>query len=281
MTTTELTGPTMPAGLQIDVFYLPGGHVPPGAASRSAEAAAARLESLQRRRARDAAEEAQLIMDLAAHRPAADDPAPGTLGARTTGWVVDEVDGGISEFFTAELSAVLNLGRGTAVYRYRRAHTWTTKLPRTFAALQAGELDERRATALFAVLEHTSPEIAGQVEGALLGKATDLAVARQEARATEEMLRLDAAAADERRAAAEKKADVHLYPSAVDGRSTLAVDLPTDEAVEAFDVVDQIATMLKADGDDRPIGALRAHVASLLIRRPADNGVPGVCANSP
>jgi hypothetical protein len=72
---------------------------------------------------------------------------------------------------------------------------------------------------------------------------------------------------------------VHLYPSPTDGRSTLAADLPTDEAVECFDVVDQIAKMLKADGDDRPIGALRAHVLSMLLRCPGDSGLPDVCAN--
>jgi hypothetical protein len=44
-------------------------------------------------------------------------------------------------------------------------------------------------------------------------------------------------------------------------------------------VVDQLAAMLKTDGDDRPIGALRAHVLSLLVRRPADNGLPPVSAN--
>jgi len=264
----------MPAGLpQIDVFYLGRGH---GRTDTSTpELVAARLQGLQRRRARDAAEEAELIMQLAAARPASSDPAPGSPGARKRGWAVDDAYGGASEFFTTELSAVLNLGRGTASHRYRRAYTWTTKLPVTFAALAAGDLDERRAAVLAEVLGHTSPDIAGQVEAALIGEATDLSVARLKARATEEMLRLDAAAADERRAAAEKAADVHLYPSATGGRATLAAD----EAVECFDVVDQLATMLKADGDDRPIGQLRAHVVSMLLRRPAENGLPPVVAN--
>jgi hypothetical protein len=218
-------------------------------------------------------------MSLAAARPASDDPQPGTPGARKPGWAVDAGYGGASEFFTAELSAVLNLGRRTAAHRYGRAHTWTTKLPLTFAALTAGDIDERRASELADVLQHTTAGIAGQVEAALLPEATGLSVARLRARATEEMLRLDAAAAEERRASAERTADVHLYPSPTDGRSTLAADLPTDEAVQCFDVVDQLATMLKADGDPRRIGALRGHVLSLLIRRPADHGLPPVSAN--
>jgi Domain of unknown function (DUF222) len=244
----------------------------------SAEEKAAELQRVQQRRAMDAAYEAELIIGLAGDRPASEDPPPGSRGARKRGWAVDEGYAGVSEFFTAELSAVLNLGRGTADYRYSRARTWLTKLPATFAALCAGQLDERRATQLAEVLMHTSPEVAGQVEDALLPAAADLSVARLKARALEEMLRLDAAAADERRDAAERSADVHVHPAA-DGRSTLAADLPTDEAVECYDLVDQLAEMLKAEGDDRPIGALRAHVLSVLIRRPADNGLPAVTAN--
>ena len=266
-------------GLAIDVFYVGARHGGPAHGPGADERTAAELRGIQRDRAMDAAREAELIMALAAARPPTDDPAPGTPGARKRGWAADEAYGGASEFFTAELATVLNVGRGTAEHRYRRARTWTTKLPLTFAALSVGEIDERRAAVLAEVLEHTSPEMAGQVEAALIGEATDLSVARLKARATEELLRLDAEAADERREAAEKAADVHLYPSATDGRAILATDLPADEAVECFDVVDQIATMLKADGDERPIGQLRAHVASMLIRRPADNGLPSVVAN--
>src|SRR3954467_13240071 len=154
---------------------------------------AAELQRVQQRRAMDTAYEAELIMGLAAQRPATDDPPPGSPGARKPGWAVDAVDDGVSEFFTAELSAVLNLGRGTADYRHARAHTWLTKLPATFATLRAGQLDERRATQLAEVLMHTTPEVAGRVEAALLGEASDLSVARLRARATEVMLRLDAA----------------------------------------------------------------------------------------
>ena len=60
---------------------------------------------------------------------------------------------------------------------------------------------------------------------------------------------------------------MHVYPRR-GGRATLAADLPTEEAVECFDLVDQLARMLKADGDDRPIGAAAGVVLSLLIRRP-------------
>jgi hypothetical protein len=110
----------------------------------SDEERADELQRVQARRAVDTAYEAELIMSMAGARPASASPAPGTPGARRPGWTVDAADDGVSEFFTAELSAVLNLGRGTADHRFSRARTCLTKLPATFAALQAGELDERR-----------------------------------------------------------------------------------------------------------------------------------------
>ncbi|MCZ2850362.1 HNH endonuclease signature motif containing protein [Modestobacter sp. VKM Ac-2978] len=274
MTTTAM--PPGFWGVAVDVFFTGTAHGAREAAS-SDEQLAARLRSVQRQRAMDAAEEAELILALAGHRPAALDPdGP---GARRPGWASETGGAEISEFFLAELSTVLNLGRGTAAVRLRRALTWSEKLPATFAALGTGQLDERRAQVLADVLEHTPAVIAGQVEGALLGEATELSVARLEKRATEELLCLDAAAADERREAAAKNADVRVFPSPTDGRSMLSADLPTDEAVECHDLVDQLARMLKADGDQRPIGALRAHVLSTLIRRPADSGLPAVAAN--
>ncbi|WP_308123310.1 HNH endonuclease signature motif containing protein [Modestobacter marinus] len=243
----------------------------------SAEDVAGELQRLQQRRAMDTAYEAELILALAADRPATLDPPADTPGARRSGWTAEDA-AGVSEFFPAELAVVLNLDRGTAAIKLARAQTWRDKLPATFAALSAGELDERRAQALADVLMHTSPEIAGRVEAALLGQAGDLSVYRLRDRATALLLRLDAAAADERREQAARAADVKLHPSATDGRATLTADLPADEAAECHDLVDQLARMLKADGDARPIGQLRTHVLSLLIRRPADTGLPHVRA---
>ena len=181
--------------------------------------------------------------------------------------------------FLAELSALLDLGRGTASHRLGRALTWSRKPPGTFAALKAGDIDERRADALADVLAHTSTDIAGRVEAALLPEAGDLSVYRLRDRAQTLVLQLDSAAAGEQRQDAERTADVHVHPSGTPGRSTLAVDLPTDEAAECHDLIDQLARVLKADGDPRPIGLLRAHVHSALIRRPADAGLPLVSAD--
>ena len=235
---------------------------------------AAELQRVQQRRAADAAYEAELVLGLAEDTPDRLDPPPGTPGARQRGWAPDNELPGVSEFFTAELSVVLNCGRGTASHLARRAWTWREKLPVTFAALAAGTIDERRARELADVLQHSAPDVARAVEARLLAEATTLSLRRLRARATELLLELDAAGADERREAAQRAADVRTYPSPAEGMSTLAAELPAEEAAACYDLVDQLARMLKADGDERPIGQLRAAVLSLLIRRPADHGLP-------
>jgi NAD(P)H-dependent FMN reductase len=240
---------------------------------------AAELEKIQRNRARDAAREAELILRLAELRPDIDDPEPGSPGARSRTWrKTDPEFPGVSEFFPDELAHVINLGRGTAAFRARRAHTWRANLPATLRALHRGEIDERRAGMLADALQHTSPELAGAVEAQLLPEACDLSPARLKARALELLAELDATAMDERRAEAERAADVRAHATG-DGMARLAGDMTAEEAAACYDVIDQLAAMAKADGDPRPIGQIRAAIHSMLILRAADHGLPGVTVN--
>jgi len=242
------------------------------------EQVAAELGAVQRNRARDTAREADLILRLADLRPDGDDPPPGSPGARSRSWRrTDPEFPGVSEFFPDELAHVLNLGRGTAAFRARRALTWRDSLPATLLALHRGEIDERRAGALADVLGATTPELAQQVEKILLTEACDLSVAKLKVRALELLAELDAAAVDRRRAEAERTADVLLQPGP-DGRATLGADLDAAEAAEAYAVLDELAKLAKADGDERPIGQIRAELFSLLLRRPGGHGQPGVAA---
>jgi hypothetical protein len=54
--------------------------------------------------------------------------------------------------------------------------------------------------------------------------------------------------------------------------ATLAAELPAEEAAACYDLLDQLARMLKADGDSRPIGQLRTVVLADLLRRPWQSG---------
>ena len=226
----------------------------------------------------DAAYEAELILALAEQSPDDADPPPGTPGARKPGWVATRDMVGVSEFFASELALVLNRGRGTANHLHHRAVVWRDSLPATFRALSAGELDLARAAALADVLGATAPEWARAVEEILLPEAVDLSVAKLKVRALALLAELDATAAEQRRREAQRSADVFLQPGA-DGRATLGADLDADEAVEAYEQLDELAKLAKADGDPRPIGQIRAELFSLLLRRPGGSGQPGVAAH--
>jgi hypothetical protein len=236
------------------------------------------LQRRQRRQAIDAAYEAELILRLAELTSDEHDPPAGTPGARRSGWGAGNDPAGVSEFFAGELAMVLNRGRGTANHLHHRARVWHEHLPATYGALSRGELDLARAAALADVLGDTRPELARAIEVMLLPEAIDLSVAKLKARALELLLALDAAAADERREQARRSADVFLQPGS-DGMATLGADLPADEAAEAYALIDQLATMAKADGDSRPIAQLRTELFSLLLRRPGGHAQPDVTAH--
>jgi Domain of unknown function (DUF222) len=237
------------------------------------------LGRLQRNRARDTAREAELILRLAELRPDADDPPPATPGARTRAWRTTDAEfPGVSEFFPDEVAHAINLGRGTAAFRARRACTWRDSLPATFAALHRGDIDERRAGVLADTLQHAETQLARAVEETLLPGASELSLAALRRAALARLAELDATAIDERHQQAKAAADVRCSDSG-DGMATLAGDMTAEEAAACYDVIDQLATMAQADGDPRPIGQIRASIHSMLILRPADHGLPGVTVN--
>src|SRR3954467_14491468 len=244
----------------------------------SDEEKAEELQRLQANRARDAAREAELILALAADRPEQLDPPPGTPGARRESWKPDGELPGVSDSFPAELSAVLNCGRGSAVWRGPRGWAGGGPLPRTFAALKRGELDERRAQELFDALQHADPELVPLVDAAIWHETPSLlTLAALHRRALALLLELDPQSAEENREQAQKDADVFVQPRP-DGVATLGADLPADEAAQAYGLIDQLATMAKTDGDQRPIRQIRTELFSLLLRRPGSPR-PAVAAN--
>ncbi|PRY48727.1 uncharacterized protein DUF222 [Geodermatophilus tzadiensis] len=242
------------------------------------EQKAAELEHVAALKARLAAYEAELVLGLADDTPDDLDPAPGTPGATRGSWAADPELPGVSEFFPAELAMVLNCGRRSASLLAHRAWVYRESLPGTWAALAEGALDEARAKVLVDVLQHTDPAVARQVESRLLPEAAGWTTHMLRKRAVAALLAVDADAVDERRREAERQADVRVYPSPREGMSTLTADLPAPVAA-CFDLVAQLAVLLKQDGDDRPIGRLRAAVLADLLQRPWDDSRPPVTAH--
>src|SRR3954463_11144152 len=215
----------------LDVVYEPAVSHRVAAARPAKEQVAARLQLIARKRARDAAEEAEFILRLAELCPDADDPPPDHPGARKTYWRSAREFPGVSEFFVDELGAVLGVGRGTAAHKAARAFTWRDKLPGTFSALKRGDLDERRAQILADTLEHTRPALTRRVEDVVLPEAAGLSFTALKKRILAVLLELDPPPADENRTQAEATSDVFVEPAG-DGMATLGAQLPAAEAAE-------------------------------------------------
>jgi hypothetical protein len=117
------------------------------------------------------------------------------------------------------------------------------------------------------VVEHVDDALAHLIDAALVEEATDLSVAGLGRRARELLAELDAAAAEDRRKQVQDAADVFVQDRG-DGISTIGADLPSDEAAEAYALINAAGLLAKADGDERPIHQIRTEIYSLLLRHP-------------
>ncbi len=219
------------------------GEMMPVAARTDAEIAI-ELQRIQRMEVRLAAYTADLVAELAARRPDTFDLPAGVPGAAAPGWHpapgrVAAV--GVSEFFADELALILNCSRTAATKLADTAALLVERLPATWAALADGLLDWPRARALAAELlepaRDLEPQVIAEVEAAVLTGAHQLSIRRLQAAARTELLRHDPAAADRRRAQAERNADVVVHP-ARDGMAELRAFLPQPLASAIRDTVD-------------------------------------------
>jgi len=143
-------------------------------AGRSSAENAAELVRVQQLKAALGAYEMELILAVAADRPASADRHPGQPGVGTDPGSLPEV----SEFFVAELAAVLNCSSRAADLAAVEAYTLRERLPAVWEALADGELDLRRARVFADVLGPTSADVAEPILVAVLPVATRLTTGR-------------------------------------------------------------------------------------------------------
>ena len=216
--------------------------------------------------ARLAAYNAELVVELAARRPDALDRQIGEVGAASPDWLPGagrEAATGVSEFFADELALILGCSRTAATKLADAATLLAERLPATWAALADGLLDSPRARALVTELmepaREVGPQLIAEVEAAVLPRAAEMSLGQLQAAARRELLHRDAAAADRRRAQAERATDVALRP-AHDAMAKLFAFMPHPLVAAISRTVDDHARMARAEGDTRPIGQLRAGV---------------------
>jgi hypothetical protein len=183
----------------------------------------------------------------------------------------------VSETFVTELALIRHCSEQEAEMLAVEAVLLTTKLTGTWNALYEGRLDVRKMRAVVDLLDSAKPGVAAQIERQVLPHAERLTVAQLRGRIRRALARLDADALEKRRAEAARRANVSHQPVG-DGMSRLVVDLPLPQAAACADAIDQYAQLLRAEGDQRPIGVIRSAVAADLILRPWDTTRPPVTA---
>jgi hypothetical protein len=183
----------------------------------------------------------------------------------------------VSETFVTELAMVRCCSEREAESLAIESIRLTSKLRATWSALYAGRIDVRKMRALLDLLGPAKPTVAAEIEQRVLPDAEHLTVAQLRARVRRVLARLDAEGLERRRTEAARRAGVCHQPTG-DGMSQLVVDLSVAGAAACVDAISQYADLLRADGDERPIGVIRAAVAQHLILRPWDTSRPSVTA---
>ena len=196
---------------------------------------------------------------------------PGGRGWRKT----DPQFPGVSEFFPDELAHALNLGRGTAAFRARRARTWRESLPATLDAMRRGRIDERRAGVLADALQHTTPALAQAVEAGLLPEACDLSLAELRragpGRCWPSWTPSPWVSGTRRRSGPPTCAPIRpatAWPPWPGHDRRGGGRLPRGDRPAR-------ARWPRPTAIRRPIGVIRAAIMTMLILRPADHGLPG------
>jgi hypothetical protein len=235
------------------------------------EQKAANLQLVAEAEAQLAAFKAELVVGLAADRPARDDRQRGQVGAASGEWAAQLLDADVSEFFPDELALIQNCSRAAATQLWERSTTLLRRLPSTWAALADGLLDWSRARAIAAELgwpaRESPDDVLAAVEAVVLPQASGLSVTRLRSLVRRELIKADPAAADRRRKQAERDADVTVRGIG-DGMGELRATMPYPEAAAVRAEVDAHAHALKRAGDERPIGQLRSAVLGDRVLRP-------------
>ena len=166
---------------------------------------------------------------------------------------------------TDEIAAALTLTGRAAQLLTGRA-TEMTDLPRTFAALAAGQIDMPKALVLLTGLAGQEPELAHAVEAQVLGRAPAQTTGQLRACLNRALLAADPAAAERRRQREEKYARIEQTPEPGGVTATLGGRyLPVTATVAAWNRISALARQLKGTGADGSLDELRVQVYLALL----------------
>jgi hypothetical protein len=168
------------------------------------------------------------------------------------------------EFTSCHIAPALNWTDKTATNLLHLAVQLTRRLPGTFAALERGDIDIRRARALAEVTEPLSVEQCGLVETRVLPKAVSQTAPELRQSARRQVLKIDPEGARRRHEQRKRGRQVRVKAEE-DGMANLGVYCTATDAETAFAHIDGLAHACHTEIDRRTLDQRRADVAIDLL----------------
>jgi hypothetical protein len=184
------------------------------------------------------------------------------------------------EHLDDEIAALLTL-TSRAAGKLTGIASGLARLPRTAAALRAGEIDWPKAVVIADETSCMTDSDAAAVEQRVGPAAPGLTTGQLRLAVRRAMLAVDAEAAIKRRKKAEKEARVETWTESSGTGALAGRDLPPGQVIAADQRIDALARWLKDNGADGSLAQLRAKVFTALLtgQRP-ETLLPDPTANS-
>ena len=222
------------------------------------------LSGIRRIEARAAWGQLAVLAELARRRPAAGDSG-------------DRGQYGFSEFAPDEVAGELRLSVPSAAGQMMYAVAVAGRLPRSFAALSAGQIHAVHLRIIDDETRILSPELAAQADEILAEKARSATFGELRYAARRLVLKLDPDAARRRKeTAARREAEVRRFREDSGNAGMIARELPTDEVLASWQHVDQRAHDLRAAGLAGSLRELRIRAYLDLLQERDSRLAPGV-----
>jgi hypothetical protein len=174
-----------------------------------------------------------------------------------------------AEFVPNEVALALTLTQFAAEWWMNLAVSLSRRLPGTWSALSQGTIDLARAKLIDAWTTPLDDNLAGAVERKVLVRAGQQTTGQLRASLQRAVISADPAAAERRRAEAEKKARVELSGEDSGTAALSGHFLPAAQAAAAWARISGMAEAMKGDGAGGGIDLLRAQVfVGLLLGTP-------------
>lgn len=172
----------------------------------------------------------------------------------------------VGEFIADEIAATLTLSGGAAGMWAGLACKLADLLPLTRQALAEGRVDLRRARVIADGLLGVDPDTSALVEERVIGAAQIRTEGRLRHLVREAITEVDPEAAEQRRQRARKVRSLEMWATAA-GTCELAFREISEEDAEAvYNRINAVAQAMRADGDVRPIDAIRHDLGVALLR---------------